>query len=222
MTSWRARRTPARRYGAFLVVLAFLMLVFLVAVACNGETESQATPSPTILRLTATLPLPRLTPTPPSSLEASESCSAGDLEASAFYQGATAMTAGGILVTNIGSATCVVQGRPDLVLMNGEGDILAVVDRGNAINSEAEAVRLRQGEVAVARFAWISRCPLDELSTPVAGGVVFVVNLLQDGGQLSFYATDPISGEPQGHGLPCGVPDEIPVISVGTFERAGN
>ena len=216
MTSWRVRRMSALQYCT-----AFLMLAVLMAVACSGEPESRATPSPTVPQPTATLPLPSVSPTALLPLEASDFCSAVDLEASAFYQGATAMTAGGILVTNIGSAICVVQGRPDLVLMNDEGDILAVVDRGNAINSEAEAVRLRPGEVAAARFAWLSRCPLDVRPTPVPGGIVFLVNLPQDGGQLTFTATDPISGEPQGHGLPCGAPDKIPVISVGIFERAG-
>jgi hypothetical protein len=164
-----------------------------------------ATPPP------ATRPTPR--PVPPGT----RACVAADLDATAFWDGATGSMGGGIGVTNVSPTACVLDGPPKLVVIRSGSNVLstdytAVPTGGLSGRLAAGPGLLEPGDMGGWALTWNNWCGRDLTPTSVT------VKLAHGGGTLVARA-DPsfpgfaIRGTPR-----CDAPDFPSSLSVMAFE----
>jgi hypothetical protein len=150
----------------------------------------------------------------PPPTASSRPCVAADLRADASLQGAAGSVVGSIDVTNLGPATCTLEGRPILTLLSSPGHELNVrvdpakpqwrVDGASAPRGWP-VVSLRSGSAAAIRVMWTNPCP--QLTDPA----LWKVDLAGGGGSLDVL----------GAGItppPCNGPTLPSTLEVGPFE----
>jgi hypothetical protein len=146
----RARRRIVRN-----AVVSVVAAGFVVVGVSAGLASLRAT--------TDDVPRRSPDPAPPSS-----SCVAADLRATAALQGAAGSVGGSIELTNVGTRTCTLEGRPAVTLFSAAGHELTVqvVDVDPQWRADAAptppgwpVVRLRPDASAAIRVSWTNPCP---------------------------------------------------------------
>jgi hypothetical protein len=131
----------------------------------------------------------------------------------ASLQGAAGSVIGALDVTNFGSTTCTLQGRPRIALSDWQDHPLSVQQVPVPPVWEAEGapqppgwpvVTLRPGGVAQIRVAWSNLCP--QSTHPALWRVTIA------GGRLDVFGADG-TGPP-----PCNGPSQPSMLQVGPFE----
>jgi hypothetical protein len=150
----------------------------------------------------------------------STACAASDLQGSVSLDGAMGSVEGSIDLTNVGSATCTLTGRPAVSIWNSQGQAVAVQVTAGEPQWKANAapqpqgwpvVSLQPGSAGSVRVRWSNACP--QLSGPVS----WKIDLGNGAGSL-----DPSSGDAS-FVPPCNGPTEPSTLEVGPFEpSAGN
>jgi len=175
----RVRRRLARNAVAVVAIVGLLMVGAVSGVRAFapehhltpvGQPTPTATPSPH----QAPSPTPSPTPSPsPSSSPSSlvSSCPGGQLRATASLGGAAGSVVGALDVTNLGSTTCTLQGRPSIALSDWQDHPLQVEQvpvppmwkaDGASPPPGWPVVTLRPGGVAQIRVAWSNLCPQND------------------------------------------------------------
>lgn len=159
--------------------------------------------------------------TPTSTPDASASaCLAGDLSATAGYQGATGSMAGSIIFTNTGAKSCSLRGTASVRILDSNGTEMVTKQQTMSLDGRDQPVTLIPGGQAFIFFQWFNWCPagttVTSAASPVAGGVSFQVTLPGRQGSITVAATGP--GSAQRGLLPrCDAPGQPSTLSVGTF-----
>ncbi len=147
--------------------------------------------------------------TPASDTEL-RSCHAGDLQAVLDdYQGGAGSRYGRIKFTNRAETACVLQGKPQMEVLNSAGQSLPVKERAFQPGEVGSKVIVQPQQQAYLAFRWSNWC-LKEANNEIK----FVVNLPGKAGQVPVILPD----EPQYHAPPpCNGPDEPSSLSVRVF-----
>ena len=148
------------------------------------------------------------------------SCLAQDLKAVASYQGATGSVAGSIIFTNAGSGTCILEGTPDIEIVDANGQTLKTTQVAMNLGGSQKPLTLEGGQQAALLFTWSNWCPAGtpdaSTATPVEPGLSFRVILSKSGGTVTapLLQTDgtPITSVPQ-----CDAPQKGSTLSVRGF-----
>jgi hypothetical protein len=170
----RVRRRMARNAVAVVAVVGLLMVGAVSGVRAFAPKHhltpvGQPTPTATAHRHHSPSPTPSPSPSPSSSPSSQvSSCPGGQLRATAELTGAAGSVVGALDVTNFGSTTCTLQGRPKIALSDWQDHPLQVQQVPVPPMWEADGaspppgwpvVTLRPGAVAQIRVAWSNLCP---------------------------------------------------------------
>lgn len=137
------------------------------------------------------------------------SCRAGDLQAVLDdYQGGAGSRYGRIKFTNSANTACVLQGRPQIELLNSVGKSLPLKEGALQSGEVASKVIVQPQQPAYLAFRWSNWC-LKEPNNEIK----FVVNLPGEAGQVPVILPD----EPKPTPPPCNGPDQPSSLSVRVF-----
>jgi hypothetical protein len=194
------------------IALMLILSVMLPLSACNL----------TVLPPTPPTVQPGLTATPAGALltpPASETgiCMAASLKGAAGWQEASGTLRGAVLVTNEGTAPCVLYGRPGIHVVAGDKTTLPAADvepldtpSSCCLPVQGAPVLLNPGDKAYARFEWRNWCGTQK------GPWVLAVALPQEGGQLNLHVLAP-SGQPALDTPACTDANAASTVSIGSF-----
>ena len=159
----RVRRRLARNAVAVVAIVGLLMVGAVSGVRAFAPGHDQVLPG---TRPTPA-PSPSISPSSSTSSQVS-SCPGGQLRATASLGGAAGSVVGALDVTNFGSTTCTLQGRPSIALSDWQDHPLQVEQIPVPPMWQADGaspppgwpvVTLRPGGVAQIRVAWSNLCP---------------------------------------------------------------
>jgi hypothetical protein len=111
---------------------------------------------------------------PPTTSFSNPACSAGELRATASLQGAAGSVIGSITLTNFGSRTCTLTGRPTIALTSSTGTVVTVGQVATLPQWRVDGAKepkgwpvvdLHPGGAAEFRVRWSNQCP--QLTKPV-------------------------------------------------------
>jgi hypothetical protein len=197
----RARRRVARNALSSVAAAALIIIGASAGLAGLGSLRG-----------------PDVTLSDPSGVQSplsTPSCGAANLRATAALEGAAGSVLGSIDLTNVGSSTCTLSGRPVLTILSSAGlevpvDVVEAVPQWQADGSPTPpgwpVVSLRPGSAATIRVRWSNACP--QLSDPA----LWKVDLGTEGGSVD------VSGADATFPPPCNGPSEPSTLEVGPYE----
>jgi len=103
-------------------------------------------------------PTPDRSQGPPAVPAGTLACTAGQLRASAGWEGATGSLAGAVTFTSRAAAPCSLAGYPTIRLVDRHGRPLRLAGDPRSGNQAPPAVLLRRGQAARVEFAWLNWC----------------------------------------------------------------
>jgi hypothetical protein len=190
------------------------------AASASPGPSSNGSPTPVhagLIPWTDATQAPIASPSPVVVPPGTRTCGAGDLTASAGWQGATGQMAGEISVTNSSSTGCVIAGPPRQLRLLAGGTILDTAyasnvgtDPGAPVTTSVPPVYLKPGAQAAAFIVWDNWCGAN------GPAVTAVLLTLPGGGQpIRAGATSPGSGFT---GSPrCDAPSKSSTVSAWAF-----
>jgi hypothetical protein len=131
----------------------------------SGPTTSNPSPTPSnpkAIATTLTIEWLPLAPTPvPKPTVDARGCTASDLRASVYLEGATMSLAGGVVFEKDSGTPCQLSGQPALTLIGPDGSVLPIkvmdVKSGSRWPTEP-VVLVQSGEPAIALVTWSNWC----------------------------------------------------------------
>lgn len=147
----------------------------------------------------------------PSAAETPPVCQAGDLSATAYWQGAGGSRVGNILFTNQSAAACTLRGSPQVQIIDGRDQVLPVTHSTMSSGPPNGGVTVQPGRRASVRILWMNWCQ----SAP-PGPIKLMVTLPDRQGVLDVPVLDP-SGAPQAGAPRCDAPAASSSLSIGAF-----